>query len=99
MTKHLSIRDALIAQSPQVVFCEVAGEAVLLDVEAGKYYALDPVGTAVLQHLQSPATLDQICRRLCDEFDVGPEQCEVDVAALLEELASHGLVKLEPPAV
>ena len=98
MTKNVSIREALIATSPQVVFCEVAGEAVILDVEAGKYYALDTVGTAVLQLLQNPATLAQICQKLYAEYDVTLERCEDDVAALVEDLASHGLVRLGPSA-
>jgi hypothetical protein len=33
--------------------------------------------------------------KLLAEYDVPPERCEAEVTALLEELAAHGLVRLE----
>lgn len=95
---HVTLEQALIVAAPQAVFCEVAGEAVILDVGSGRYYALDPIGTMVWQYLRTPCTLESICTKLTAEYDVSESRCEADVAALIEQLAEHSLVSLEKQA-
>lgn len=92
---HVSLEQALIVAAPQAVFCEVAGEAVILDMGSGRYYALDPISTTVWQHLRTPCTLESICTKLQAEYEVSSSRCEADVAALIGQLAEHRLVSLE----
>jgi hypothetical protein len=89
------LSSTLIIPSSQATSCEVAGETVILDAASGQYFALNPVGTAVWQHLQTPCTISQLCEKLCAEYEVPLEQCEADVSVLVEQLAAQGLVKLD----
>jgi PqqD family protein of HPr-rel-A system len=73
----------------------VAGETVILDVTSGQYFALNPVGSAIWQHLQGGCTVSTLCKHLREEYDVTPERCEADVTALLDQLAERGLIRLE----
>jgi len=76
----------------------VAGEAVILDVASGRYFALDPVGTSIWQCLRKPCTIGSICEQLLAEYDVAPSRCESDVTALIGQLAGQGLVNLKQQA-
>jgi len=91
----MSAQDAVIATNPQAVFCQVAGEAVILDVASGRYFALDAVGTAIWQSLSTPRTLTAVCDAIQAEYDVSRDRCEADVSAFLEQLAAQGLIKVE----
>jgi hypothetical protein len=75
-----------------VVFRELDGEAVLLNLDSGMYFGLDRVGTRVWQVLEQHGRLDAVVERLLEEYDVAPERLRADVAQLLDALAEKGLV-------
>jgi hypothetical protein len=74
------------------VWGDLADEAVLLDLESGVYYGLDPVGARIWQLVQAPTTVGAVREAIVAEFDVAPERCERDLLALLRDLARAGLL-------
>lgn len=82
-----------------VVYRELEGEMVLLNLRTGVYFGLDAVGTRIWQLLQEPRTVAQISERLADEYEVAPALCEQDVRTFLTALRDNALVEPEnPPA-
>jgi hypothetical protein len=92
---HPALNRSIIAPTPSAVSCELAGEAVILDMNSGRYYALDPIGTRIWQLLETPCTAESLCARLLEDYDVDPARCYHDVSTLLNHLAGHGLVTFE----
>jgi hypothetical protein len=86
------------AVSSDVLFRELAGEAVLLNLKSGVYYGLDPVGTRVWALLTERRTLDEVCTALLTEYDVDAETLGRDVTALVSTLCDKGLVVPEATA-
>jgi hypothetical protein len=72
---------------------QVGDECVILDLAKGTYYGLGPSGARIWQWIAEGATLDTICSRLVEEFDVAPQQARVDVVALVDSLRERGLVE------
>lgn len=77
---------------PSVVFRELDGEAVLLHLDTGVYFGLDPVGTRVWTLLLEHGSPAAVCERMLDEFDVPSDVLQPDVLRLLDELRDKGLV-------
>jgi hypothetical protein len=77
---------------PAVLFRELEGEAVLLDLGSGTYFGLNEVGTRIWQLLDRRVDPPGIVRALAAEFDADPATIERDVAALLDELAARRLI-------
>ena len=81
------------ARVPAHVMARQLGEdCVMLDLESGTYYGLDPVGARVWQLLGEGATLAQVCDALEREYDAPRATIEADVTRLARELAANGLV-------
>ncbi len=76
----------------EVLFQEVAGEAVLLNLASERYFGLDPVGTHIWGLINRNMTLKQVHLDLCDTYDANPEQLQKDLLALVAQLAEAGLV-------
>jgi hypothetical protein len=72
---------------------DVNGEIVALHVEKGQCYGMNAVASRVWALLAEPTSPAQICARLSDEFDVDADTCRADVAALLADLKSEGLIR------
>ena len=85
--------DDQVTVNDEVVFKEIDGETVLLDVQRGTYFGLDPVGTRVWQSLVQHGSARPVMRSLLDEFDVAPDTLEDDVRRLLGELTANDLIR------
>jgi hypothetical protein len=78
--------------SHEVLFQELDGEAVLLDLASESYFGLDDVGTRIWQLLQDHGSLRKVFDVMLSEYDVEPERLEQDLLKHIGELADAGLV-------
>jgi len=78
---------------PRVLFQKVHDEVVLLDLEAGDYFGLNPVGAHVWRLLGRGMDLDAIVDALYERYDTPRERLAADVQALVEELLDRGLLR------
>lgn len=81
--------------STDVLFQEVGGEAVLLDLASENYFGLNRVGTRLWQLLAYDGSLQHAFDALLREFDVDPERLAEDMLAIVVELAEARLVRVD----
>lgn len=68
-------------------------EIVMMDMDKGKYFSLNPVATSIWDFLEKPLTLDALCEKLMNEYDVPAEQCKTETGAHLKEMMKLDLIK------
>jgi len=73
---------------------EVDGESVILDLEEGVYYGLNPVGARIWTEIQEPTSIQEITEAITAEYDVDSEQCREDVISLLQDLEANDLIEI-----
>jgi hypothetical protein len=94
---------AAIGPSTVLVRCDepltatVGDEIVMLDARQGCYFGLDRSGTAIWDLLATPRSVDDLCERLVERFDVSPETCRSEVLFFLHDLRDAGLVETVEP--
>lgn len=93
MNNQFALQTTVVAGGNQVS-CDLSGEAVILHLQDGIYYGLNPVGARIWQLLQEPRTVGDITSRILDEYDVEPSRCDQDLSALLLELSSRKLIEV-----
>jgi len=87
-----------IKENTKIVSCEksvsskIDDEEIILNINKGTYYGLDPIGARIWDLIQDPVTVDALVNRLLEEYDVGREQCLEDVLALLHDMCDEELV-------
>jgi hypothetical protein len=72
-------------------------EAVMMSVEAGRYYGLNAVGSRIWELLETPKTVAQLCAQICEEFEVDAQTCEADVLKFTGSLIDQGIVNEAAP--
>lgn len=83
--------------STDVLFRELTGEAVLLDLSSQRYFGLDEIGTRIWQLLGEHGRTDAVYEAMLEEFDVGEAQLRRELDGFVQELAKAGLIELEHP--
>lgn len=99
----LTAEDVTLASririTEDVVFHDLQGEVVILNLKRGVYFGLDPVGTRMWHLLQEQRPLQKILEILVGEYDVTEGKCKDDLLGFVASLRAHGLVEVdrEPP--
>lgn len=83
-----------IRPAEDVLFQELHGEGVLLNLKSGVYFGLDPVGRRVWQLLDGQTALSGVLSAMLAEYDVSETECARDLLALAADLEQHGLVTI-----
>ncbi|HYI38587.1 MAG TPA: PqqD family protein [Thermoleophilaceae bacterium] len=79
-----------------VVFREFAQETVLLDIESGQYFGLNPTAGRMLAVLQESDSVQGALPTLREDFPDAGDVLEADLCTLCQALSKRGLVVLEP---
>jgi Coenzyme PQQ synthesis protein D (PqqD) len=79
--------------SEDVLFQEVSGETVLLDLDSEQYFGLDAVGTRIWTLLNEGADPAAMVDTLLEEYEVERDTLAADVDELLARLAEAGLIR------
>ncbi len=75
-----------------VLFRELDGEAVLLDLKSQQYFGLNEIGTRVWTALQQGEELSALVEEIVGSYDAQAEQVRVDIDQLINELQSANLI-------
>jgi hypothetical protein len=95
MSNGLAMPKVRVCVPDRVLFHKLGGEAVLLNLDSGKYYGLDAVGTRMWTLLTEHGEVEPAYQALLDEFEVGEEQLRRDVRRLVDDLIDHGLLEID----
>ena len=88
-------RDAAIRIRKDVVFRDLEGELVLLNLATGVYFGLDPVGTRIWALIDEGRTVDDIVHVMTAEYEIDADACRADLACFLATLRDNALVDLD----
>ena len=80
-----------------VLFHEVNGEMVFLDVPTGNYFSLNEIGTRIWKGISEGESPDEIVRRLLAEYDVDETQIRSDYDDMLVTMKEEGLIAENEP--
>lgn len=86
--------DSLVVAADGQATCDLAGEAVVLDVSGGIYYGLNEVGARIWRLVREPIRVEAILETLVGEYEVDPETCRKDLLRVLGALLDAGLVEV-----
>jgi hypothetical protein len=84
--------DSVVRIHDEAVFRELDGEAVILQLDSGMYFGLDPVGTRLWQLIEQHGTVRAVVSAAVSEFDTTSDVLEHDLLELVTELERKQLV-------
>ena len=67
--------------------------AVLLDIEQGFIFSLNPVGRKVLDLIEAGCREQEIPSRICETYRAESDAVRTDVQQFIEALRQHGILR------
>lgn len=99
MTDELSDKSLLAcaARTPEhVVYRSFVSETVLLNLETGRYFGINPTGGRMLEELVKAQTVGDAAERLSDYYGRPRGEIDEDLQTFCDDLTSRGLLELHP---
>lgn len=79
-------------QNKDIIAAEIDDEIVMLDIEQGKYFALNPVAKDIWELLANEQNMDELINQLVLIYDIDFETCRIDTQEHLTELIKLNII-------
>jgi hypothetical protein len=86
--------DSIVARSEELVTSNLDGEVVMMSIDSGKYFGLDPIASEIWQLLETPRSIRALCDLLLPQYQVPREQGEQDVLAFCEQAREQKIIRV-----
>ena len=93
MDKTLS-NFCLVARTNDIPTVDLDGEIGMLNIETGKYYAFDTIGTRIWELTVNPIIINDLVQNLLKEYEIDERTCQEDVLFFLNKLLQENLIKV-----
>lgn len=70
----------------------IDGEVFLIDMEAGKYFAMNQTASFIWMLLEMPMSADEIIQQLINRYEVDESKCIDSINHLLEKMCRMKMI-------
>ncbi len=70
---------------------------VMLSIEQGAYFDLNPTAKLIWESLASPRTIDELCMIIHEYYEVSEQHCRDAVEHFILELHKENMISLQSP--
>ncbi len=93
MSTAITITPEITFQRSKTILASTVGtEMVMMDIDVGRYYGFNAVGTHIWNLLETPCSVQSICEQLRQGFEVEPEACQQEVISFITQLLEFKLI-------
>lgn len=89
------VLDKRVTVPPGVMFRDLDGEAVVLEIESGRYFGLNETGTRMWLLLQEHGSVELALHDLLNEYDVTEERLRRELLGFIDILSSQRLLQID----
>ncbi len=96
MTEELSqiTLETSIKRSENILFSEIDQDKVMIDIERGAYFGMNPVAGEIWDMLETTQTTQQIVEKLLAAYEVDAETCRTETIQVLQRMLRLKLVEV-----
>lgn len=84
--------QSVIVKNKTILENEIDGEKIMMNIDNGEYYGLDKIASHIWELLDNEIVIDDLLRKLLEEYDTDYENCKTDVLEFVTTLINKNLV-------
>ncbi len=85
-------KGALLSRNPSHVSTTLDGETVLMSIQTGRYYGMDPVASRIWELLEKPLGFSALAETLAAEYEGDRSVIEADLVTFLRKMLEENLI-------
>jgi len=88
-------KDTIIVRKKEIPSTDIGGEVGLMNIDTGKYFALNTIGSDIWYKLDKPISLQSLVNSLIEEYDIDYDTCFNEVKPFIEKLLHEGIITVQ----
>lgn len=85
----------VVSRRSDIDTTDLNGEIVMMDLEKGRYFSLNGVGSRIWEIIDEPIEINKIVDSLLEEYDVNRNECEENVLEFLDKLNNANIISVD----
>lgn len=85
--------DTKVCQSKEIDSSDLDGEKVMMNLELGKYFAMNSVGSRIWDIIEKEISINDLVNTLIKEYDIEKDKCQASVLNYLGILENEKLIE------
>lgn len=81
-----------ICQSKEIDSTDLNGDKVMMDLEKGKYFALNSIGSRIWDLIENKISIKEVINKLLEEYEVDKDTCEKTVGEFIDKMNKENLI-------
>lgn len=81
--------------SSDIAISEINHESVLLDLNTGKYFQANELGSFIISELKDYKSMDELQKKIILSFNVRDEACNDDLEGFINKLLEKNLLLIK----
>ena len=86
---------SIYRRAPKAIFTDLDGETALFQTDTCEYLVLNATGSAIWELIGSPATLQDICKQLVEDYDIDFQTCMQETSEWLKEAVEREVILID----
>jgi Coenzyme PQQ synthesis protein D (PqqD) len=86
--------DTLVARKPGVLHSVLDDEVLAFDVDSGAAFVFRLTARQIWELLEAPISVQELCARMGEIFQVDQQQCHDEVLVFLRRLNADGVIQV-----
>ena len=87
--------DTIIVRNSELLDSEIDGEIVMMDIESGKYFGMNKIGSKIWKMIENPIKIETVCKHLLSVCKIDKATCENEVLSYLNHLHTEKLIQIK----
>lgn len=93
--KSIIALETVLLRKSETPSTDISGEIGLMNIDTGKYFALNTIGSEIWKKLENPTSLQDLINSLIAEYDIDFNSCLSEVKPFMEQLIQEGIVTVQ----
>lgn len=85
-------KETILSRKPDLDCTELDGDIVMMDLDKGEYFMLNPVANSIWENIESPIAVSDLISNLMTEYEVDEKTCYLNVIDFLGKLNDSNLL-------
>ena len=92
--KSIINTETKVCHNKEIIASEIDGQIVMMSMENDAYFGMENVASRIWKLIENPVSVNELCQKLIEEYDVSELQCQADVIQFLQEMAEKKVVSI-----
>ena len=84
--------DTIVKRNNDIFTGIIDDEMVAMSIENGKYYQLNKTGSRILELLDKPRSIGELCEAMKGNYSVDGDVCREDILEFMQEMTKLNLI-------